>query len=147
MKPVSGKQPCKSLERNGWILLRINPSHQIYGRPDLSCAHFQEMLAAALWFIATDADIAGDKVASGWPTIARRPRTCSPCLSLPLNAGDRPETIPALTTEEAGPIDAADPHSLAERQVIQTDTLNAWPHLPEAIRAGIPGMAKANQTT
>ena len=35
MKPVSGKQLCKALERNGWILLRINGSHHIYGRPDV----------------------------------------------------------------------------------------------------------------
>jgi len=35
MKPVSGKQFCKALERNGWILLRINASHHIYGRPDV----------------------------------------------------------------------------------------------------------------
>jgi predicted RNA binding protein YcfA (HicA-like mRNA interferase family) len=35
MKPVSGKQFCKVLERRGWILLRINASHHIYGRPDI----------------------------------------------------------------------------------------------------------------
>jgi predicted RNA binding protein YcfA (HicA-like mRNA interferase family) len=35
MKPVSGKQFCKALERNGWVLLRINGSHHIYGRPDV----------------------------------------------------------------------------------------------------------------
>ena len=34
MKPTSGKQFCKALERNGWILLRINGSHHIYGRPE-----------------------------------------------------------------------------------------------------------------
>jgi predicted RNA binding protein YcfA (HicA-like mRNA interferase family) len=34
MKPVSGKRLCKVLERRGWILLRINGSHHIYGRPD-----------------------------------------------------------------------------------------------------------------
>ena len=34
MKPVSGKQFCKALERNGWTLVRINGSHYIYGRPD-----------------------------------------------------------------------------------------------------------------
>ncbi len=32
------------------------------------------MLAAALWFIATDADDAGVKAASGWPAVARRAR-------------------------------------------------------------------------
>jgi predicted RNA binding protein YcfA (HicA-like mRNA interferase family) len=25
---------CKVLEREGWVLLRINGSHHIYGRPD-----------------------------------------------------------------------------------------------------------------
>ncbi|MGP0068888.1 MAG: type II toxin-antitoxin system HicA family toxin [Isosphaeraceae bacterium] len=34
MKPVSGKRLCKVLESQGWILLRINGSHHIYGRPD-----------------------------------------------------------------------------------------------------------------
>ena len=34
MKPASGKHFCKVLERHGWILLRINGSHHIYGRPD-----------------------------------------------------------------------------------------------------------------
>ena len=33
MKPVSGKQFVKLLERNGWRLLRINGSHHIYGKP------------------------------------------------------------------------------------------------------------------
>jgi predicted RNA binding protein YcfA (HicA-like mRNA interferase family) len=35
MKPVSGKQLCKALERQGWVLIRIHGSHHIYGRPDL----------------------------------------------------------------------------------------------------------------
>ncbi len=34
MKPVSGKRFCRTLERRGWILLRINGSHHIYGRPN-----------------------------------------------------------------------------------------------------------------
>ena len=34
MKPVSGKRFCKAIERRGWILLRINGSHHIFGRPD-----------------------------------------------------------------------------------------------------------------
>lgn len=33
MKSVSGKQLCKVLEGRGWLLLRINGSHHIYGRP------------------------------------------------------------------------------------------------------------------
>lgn len=32
MKSVSGKELAKALERNGWILLRIQGSHHIYGK-------------------------------------------------------------------------------------------------------------------
>jgi predicted RNA binding protein YcfA (HicA-like mRNA interferase family) len=32
MKPVSGKELCKILERHGWILKRIHGSHHIYGK-------------------------------------------------------------------------------------------------------------------
>ena len=32
MKPISGKQFARLLERNGWRLLRINGSHHIYGK-------------------------------------------------------------------------------------------------------------------
>ncbi|HKM55212.1 MAG TPA: toprim domain-containing protein [Isosphaeraceae bacterium] len=41
-------------------------------RPDLAAR--SEMLAAAPWYIATDADEAGDKAADGWPAVARRVR-------------------------------------------------------------------------
>ena len=41
-------------------------------RPDLATR--SEMLAAAPWFIATDADEAGDKAASGWPARSIRVR-------------------------------------------------------------------------
>jgi hypothetical protein len=41
-------------------------------RPDLAAR--AEMLVACPWFIAIDADAAGDKAASGWPTAARRVR-------------------------------------------------------------------------
>jgi hypothetical protein len=41
-------------------------------RPDLTTR--SELLAAAPWFIATDADAAGDKAADGWPAVARRVR-------------------------------------------------------------------------
>jgi hypothetical protein len=40
--------------------------------PDL--ARRSEMLAGAPWFVATDAEEAGDKAASGWPAAARRVR-------------------------------------------------------------------------
>jgi predicted RNA binding protein YcfA (HicA-like mRNA interferase family) len=32
MKNISGKKLARILERNGWILLRINGSHHIYGK-------------------------------------------------------------------------------------------------------------------
>ncbi len=36
MKPISGKDFAKVLEQNGWILLRIQGSHHIYGKPGIS---------------------------------------------------------------------------------------------------------------
>ena len=33
MKAISGKRLCKILERNGWILDRIQGSHHIYVHP------------------------------------------------------------------------------------------------------------------
>jgi predicted RNA binding protein YcfA (HicA-like mRNA interferase family) len=33
MKSISGKDFAKVLEQNGWILLRIQGSHHIYGKP------------------------------------------------------------------------------------------------------------------
>ena len=33
MTPLSGKDFCKLLERNGWLQLRIQGSHHIYGKP------------------------------------------------------------------------------------------------------------------
>jgi predicted RNA binding protein YcfA (HicA-like mRNA interferase family) len=32
MKALSGKELCKALEKHGWVLLRIQGSHHIYGR-------------------------------------------------------------------------------------------------------------------
>ncbi len=32
MKSVSGKVFAKTLERHGWLLLRVNGSHHIYGK-------------------------------------------------------------------------------------------------------------------
>jgi predicted RNA binding protein YcfA (HicA-like mRNA interferase family) len=32
MKPISGRQFARMLEREGWALLRINGSHHIYGK-------------------------------------------------------------------------------------------------------------------
>jgi predicted RNA binding protein YcfA (HicA-like mRNA interferase family) len=32
MKPVSGKEFAKVLERHGWVLLRVQGSHLIYGK-------------------------------------------------------------------------------------------------------------------
>ena len=33
MKSISGKSLVKILERHGWLLLRIQGSHHIYGKP------------------------------------------------------------------------------------------------------------------
>ena len=33
MRSVSGKDFAKALERNGWLLLRVQGSHHIYGKP------------------------------------------------------------------------------------------------------------------
>jgi predicted RNA binding protein YcfA (HicA-like mRNA interferase family) len=32
MKSISGKKFAKLLEQNGWILLRVNGSHHVYGK-------------------------------------------------------------------------------------------------------------------
>lgn len=32
MKAISGKEFAKALERHGWVLLRIQSSHHIYGK-------------------------------------------------------------------------------------------------------------------
>ncbi|MGL5944296.1 MAG: type II toxin-antitoxin system HicA family toxin [Waterburya sp.] len=32
MKSLSGKKFAKLLEQNGWILLRVNGSHHVYGK-------------------------------------------------------------------------------------------------------------------
>lgn len=34
MKSLSGKELCKLFERHGWILLRIQGSHHIYGKSE-----------------------------------------------------------------------------------------------------------------
>ena len=36
MKSMSGKALAKLLEKHGWILLRIQGSHHIYGKPDIA---------------------------------------------------------------------------------------------------------------
>jgi predicted RNA binding protein YcfA (HicA-like mRNA interferase family) len=33
MKSISGKELARTLEQNGWMLLRIQGSHHIYGKP------------------------------------------------------------------------------------------------------------------
>lgn len=33
MKPLSGRELAKLLERHGWVLLRVSGSHHIYGKP------------------------------------------------------------------------------------------------------------------
>ncbi|MEO7453499.1 MAG: type II toxin-antitoxin system HicA family toxin [Fimbriimonadales bacterium] len=34
MKSITGKDFCKTLERHGWTLLRVNGSHHIFGHAD-----------------------------------------------------------------------------------------------------------------
>ena len=34
MKAASGRELARILEKNGWVLLRIQGSHHIYGKPD-----------------------------------------------------------------------------------------------------------------
>ena len=36
MKSVSGKELVRLLERRGWLLLRINGSHHIYGKTGIN---------------------------------------------------------------------------------------------------------------
>ena len=33
MKPLSGREFCALLERNGWTLKRVQGSHHVYGKP------------------------------------------------------------------------------------------------------------------
>lgn len=33
MKAVSGRELCRALERNGWVLVRTRDSHRRYERP------------------------------------------------------------------------------------------------------------------
>ncbi len=36
MRPISGKEFAKKIEKNGWQLLHVNGSHYIYGKPNNS---------------------------------------------------------------------------------------------------------------
>jgi predicted RNA binding protein YcfA (HicA-like mRNA interferase family) len=36
MKSMSGKALAKLLDKNGWILLRVQGSHHLYGKPDVA---------------------------------------------------------------------------------------------------------------
>jgi predicted RNA binding protein YcfA (HicA-like mRNA interferase family) len=35
MKSISGKDFAKVLEQNGWVFLRVQGSHHIYGKPEI----------------------------------------------------------------------------------------------------------------
>ena len=35
MKPITGKQFVRALEKHGWNMLRVNGSHHIYGKEGL----------------------------------------------------------------------------------------------------------------
>jgi len=109
-------------------------------RPDLTAR--SEMLAAAPWFIATDADAAGDKAASGWPALARRVRPPEPfkdwteaaragvnlrCWWLPRLGGTEAlwNHLAALRWGPArydpAPEEGPDPYAIAERLAIQEE--------------------------
>lgn len=36
MRAISGKDFCRVLEQNGWVLLRISGSHHIYGKASVN---------------------------------------------------------------------------------------------------------------
>jgi hypothetical protein len=106
------------------------------------------LLAAAPWFIATDADSAGDRAASVWPAVSRRVRppgafrdwteAAQAGVNLRRWWSDRlvGTTAPALFTwdelaaqrwgpaliEEPGADDGSDSYALAEREAIQDET-------------------------
>jgi hypothetical protein len=78
------------------------------------------MLAAPVWYIATDADQAGDKAASGWPARAVRVRPPDPCKdwteATQAGINLRRWWLPRLgATEPAAPLDIeVDPLELAD---------------------------------
>jgi predicted RNA binding protein YcfA (HicA-like mRNA interferase family) len=67
MKPLSGREFCKLLERNGWVLRRIHGSHHIYGKQGLTVrisvpVHGNRPLKAGLQaHLAKLAELAEDK--------------------------------------------------------------------------------------
>ena len=53
MKPVSGRDFAKVLEKNGWVLRRVHGSHHIYGKERISVRisvpiHGNKLLKAGL---------------------------------------------------------------------------------------------------
>jgi len=69
---TEGELDCLLLAQEIRDLAAVVTLGSASSRPDLATR--AEMLAAAPWFIATDADVAGDKAASDWPAVARRVR-------------------------------------------------------------------------
>jgi hypothetical protein len=113
-------------------------------RPD--CRTLGVMLAAAPWYIATDADEAGDKAASGWPAVARRVRPPEGvkdwtetaqagvnlrCWWLPRLGGTEDlwnelagwRWGPARDDRPEAADSASDPCAVLEREAIQSETL------------------------
>jgi predicted RNA binding protein YcfA (HicA-like mRNA interferase family) len=37
MKAISGREFSRIIARHGWMLLRVNGSHHIYGKPEAWC--------------------------------------------------------------------------------------------------------------
>ena len=67
MKPISGKEFAKIVERRGWTLLRIQGSHHIYGKPGVEVRlsipiHKNQNLKVGLQRHLMMADITEDEI-------------------------------------------------------------------------------------
>ena len=66
MKPLSGRELARLVERRGWRLLRINGSHHIYGRPgsivrlSIPVHGNRPLKIGLLWHLAKLADLSED---------------------------------------------------------------------------------------
>jgi len=59
MKSVSGRDFARTIERRGWMLLRVNGSHHIYGKVEVSC-DFEFRSTGLLRHLAKLANISDD---------------------------------------------------------------------------------------
>jgi Toprim-like len=74
---VEGEFDCLLLAQKLADLAAVVTLGSASARPEGST--YLAMLPAPTWYVATDADPAGDKAASGWPARARRVRPPAPC--------------------------------------------------------------------